>query len=85
MTLREFRNMVARTSPNGSYAYMAVRRKNGGFFGRTGNVWKDTALGFSFCAREEYGYTDWGMGDVPVIGIEVVEAYGEYVPCAVIE
>ena len=83
MTLREFVKMVSST--HGVYTKIAISRQSGkGFSGRSGDTWIDSILGFSFCAREEYG-DDWGLGKVPVIGLEIIETHNDNILCAIIE
>lgn len=84
MKTRDFIKMVADGSPDGAYEYVAIESKSHSFQGRTGNLWSDTCLGFSWAKRTGKG-GDWKLGDEPVLAIKTVKLYDRMVACAVID
>ena len=82
MTLKEF---IKLASSEDVYNYVAIKREDG-FEGKTGDTWVDTAIGFSWCSRKGIPQgKDWDLGKMPIKSITTITAYGENIPCAVID
>lgn len=67
--------------------FYAIKSLSHNFQGRSGNIYSDNGYaGFTWLRREGFG-SDWGLGKVPVIRIEVYHSkfYNRDMPCAVIE
>ncbi len=80
MMLKDF---VGTINEGDWYAIRSISHK---FQGRTGNIFSDNGYaGFTFAAREGFG-SDWGLGKVSVIRIEIyTNRRGQSMPCAVID